>query len=298
MRSLSSGLALLLLSTSQAVAQNSGTFDILSFNVAGLPAILNSNGVPGNKRDNTARIGQLLTQYNTSLIHLQEDFAYHDTLYENAQAHPYRTETSGNVPFGDGMNTLSNFAFEGFERVKWNRCSSITAADCFAPKGFTYMRVKVAEGVSIDAYNIHADAGATLLDKRAREDNLRQLSNFIKTRSGTNAVLIFGDLNSYYTRSGDVPQIFRTDNGMKDVWIELIRNGAEPADNDASVPNCGVPAANLNCEILDKVFYRGSPTLALQAISFKYASDVYKQESGEIISDHNPVYVEFAWSRA
>lgn len=35
-------------------------------------------------------------------------------------------------------------------------CSS---ADCLTPKGFTFMRVKVAPGVSFDAVNLHADAG-------------------------------------------------------------------------------------------------------------------------------------------
>lgn len=34
-----------------------------------------------------------------------------------------------------------------------------SSADCLTPKGFTAMRVKFAEGVVIDAYNLHADAG-------------------------------------------------------------------------------------------------------------------------------------------
>jgi hypothetical protein len=123
MRTFASIVALSL-SLSQSIAQTTGTFDILTFNVAGLPAILNGNGVPGDKTANTARIGQLFTHYNTSLIHVQEDFNYHATLYANDQ-HPYRTPTSGGVPFGSGLNTLSNFEYTGFERVKWDRCSTI-----------------------------------------------------------------------------------------------------------------------------------------------------------------------------
>lgn len=34
-----------------------------------------------------------------------------------------------------------------------------SSADCLTPKGFTFMRVKLAEGVWVDAYNLHADAG-------------------------------------------------------------------------------------------------------------------------------------------
>lgn len=34
-----------------------------------------------------------------------------------------------------------------------------SSADCLTPKGFTFMRVKFGEGIYIDAYNLHADAG-------------------------------------------------------------------------------------------------------------------------------------------
>lgn len=106
-----------------AIAQTSGTFNTLTFNVAGLPDILNGNDVPGDKTTNTARIGQLFSQYNFSLIHVQEDFNYHATLYANDD-HPYRTATSGGVPFGSGLNSLSLHPWTAFERVKWNTCSN------------------------------------------------------------------------------------------------------------------------------------------------------------------------------
>lgn len=106
-----------------ALAQTSGTFNTLTFNVAGLPGFLNGNDVPGDKETNTARIGELFTKYDISLIHVQEDFNYHATLYANDK-HPYRTPTSGGVPFGSGLNSLSNFPYTGFQRVKWNTCST------------------------------------------------------------------------------------------------------------------------------------------------------------------------------
>lgn len=57
------------------------------------------------------------------------------------------------------MNTLSNFAWTDFERVKWDTCSNASGADCLTPKGFTFMRWMPADGVYIDVYNLHADAG-------------------------------------------------------------------------------------------------------------------------------------------
>lgn len=121
------------------LAQTSGKFTTITFNVAGLPPVLNGNEIPGDKTTNTARIGELLTQYNISLVHVQEDFVgftktipesltdevqnFHATLYASDK-HPYRTPTSGGVPFGSGLNSLSNFPYTAFERVKWGTCST------------------------------------------------------------------------------------------------------------------------------------------------------------------------------
>jgi hypothetical protein len=50
----------------------SGTFTVLSMNVAGLPAILNDNSVPGDKATNAATIGSLFAKYAFDVIHVQE----------------------------------------------------------------------------------------------------------------------------------------------------------------------------------------------------------------------------------
>lgn len=59
--------------TSVSSAATSGDFNILSFNVAGLPAILNSNDVPGDKATNAGSIGSLFAEYDYDIIHVQED---------------------------------------------------------------------------------------------------------------------------------------------------------------------------------------------------------------------------------
>jgi hypothetical protein len=82
---------------------------------------------------------------------------------------------------------------------------------------------------------------------------------------------------------------------MKDVWIELIKNGVAPVGGSDALL-CDNPSKNTACETVDKVFYRGSSTLKLQANSFAYVGDMFLQADGSILSDHNPVLVEFAWS--
>ena len=51
---------------------STGKFNVLSFNIAGLPAIFNSNGVPGDKSTNAETIGTKFAQYGYDVIQVQE----------------------------------------------------------------------------------------------------------------------------------------------------------------------------------------------------------------------------------
>lgn len=82
---------------------------------------------------------------------------------------------------------------------------------------------------------------------------------------------------------------------MKDVWIELVRNGNPPAGGSNALL-CDNPSNTTACETVDKVFYRGSSAVTLQANSFAYAGDMFLQADGSVLSDHDPVLVEFAWT--
>jgi hypothetical protein len=115
-------------------------------------------------------------------------------------------------------------------------------------------------------------------------------------RSIGNAVIIFGDTNTRYTRGpDDIPGIFAAENGMKDAWVELIKNGVAPiGGSDALL--CDNPSTTTACETVDKVFYRGSYAVNIQANSFAYAGDMFLQANGSILSDHNPVLVDYAWT--
>jgi hypothetical protein len=60
------------IASASAIA-TSGDFNILSFNVAGLLAILNDNAVPGDKATNAGTIGTYFTEFDYDVIHVQED---------------------------------------------------------------------------------------------------------------------------------------------------------------------------------------------------------------------------------
>ncbi|KAI8625504.1 endonuclease/Exonuclease/phosphatase [Xylariaceae sp. FL1651] len=277
--------------TRAQVVAPSGSFNVLSMNVAGLPAILNGNDVPGDKTTNAELIGSKFAAYGYDIIHTQEDFNYHAYIY-GADTHPYRTATSGGVPFGSGLNTLANYDWVDFTRVKWDTCSDASGNDCLTPKGFTFMRVELAEGVYIDAYNLHTDAGTEAGDLTARAANVQQVADYIDTWSAGNAVLVFGDTNSRYTRAGDKISVFSTQNGLTDAWVELIHGGVPPTVESL----CDNPSTTPACEVVDKIFYRGSALLDLTATYWGYESTKFLQPNGSVLSDHNPITTNFTWA--
>ncbi|WOT33335.1 jacalin-like lectin [Streptomyces coeruleorubidus] len=271
--------------TPAAAAADSGSFDVLTYNIAGLPLELGDS----DPETNTPLIGQRLGPYD--IVNVQEDFNYHASLYANDK-HPHRTATSGGAAFGDGLNTLSDHPFEDFQRVKWNNC---TGTNCLTPKGFSLARVRLAEGVFVDLYNVHTNADSTDDALAARRANVEQLSDFIQANSAGNAVIVMGDTNTRYTRTGDNIRTLLSENGLTDAWVKLVKGGTPPAQgSDALVCDAAAPAND--CEVVDKVLYRGSELLTLTAT--RYANDwkAFLRSDGKHLSDHFPHAVDFSYT--
>jgi endonuclease/exonuclease/phosphatase family metal-dependent hydrolase len=262
-----------------------GTFSVLTYNVAGLPEGLSS----GNPSANTPTIGQRLGAYD--VVHVQEDFNYHAALYANDN-HPYRTPTSGGAGFGDGLNTLSDYPYSDFVRDDWNSCNG---TDCLTPKGFTWSRVRFAEGVYVDFYNLHPNAGTTDADLAARRANISELSSYIQANSAGNAVVVMGDTNTRYTRTGDNIRDLLSANGLTDAWVQGVRGGTPPAAGSAALV-CDDANVTNDCEVVDKILYRGNRyvTLALDWYSNENAD--FRTAGDEMLSDHYPIAAGFRWT--
>jgi hypothetical protein len=274
-----------------APALASGSFDVLTYNVAGLPDGLSSAGTP--RAESTTAIGQRLGPYE--LINVQEDFNYHADLYA-ADTHAYRTPTSGGAGIGSGLNTLSAYAYDSddFERTGWTSCQ-IDSGDCLTPKGFTFARVRLADGVYLDEYNLHTNAGTNDGDEQSRAANLTQLSAYIATHSAGNAVVVTGDTNTRYTRTADTIASFASANGLADAWVKLERGGVAPAAGSDTLL-CDETAITDTCEVVDKVLYRGSKFLTLNATAYHNQHAGFLNTAGEMLSDHDPISVTFSWS--
>lgn len=125
---------------------------------------------------------------------------------------------------------------------------------------------------------------------------MQQILNYMSANSAGRAVIIAGDTNDRYTNTGRSISRFATEAGFKDAWVERINGGRYPTEGAAANP-CAVPAASNSCEIVDKVLYRSGGGVTLNAASFDYETDLFVQPDGNVLSDHNPIRVEFTYSK-
>ena len=266
-----------------------GSFNVLSYNVGGLPDIFSSS----NPKEYTVQISPKLNAYD--IINVQEDFNYHGELISKAK-HPYLTPSSGIAGFGSGLNSLSIYPYRDLQRITWNDRHGIfdSGSDELTPKGFTFMTYEIEPGVKIDVYNLHADAGSDEQSLAARRSNIEQLSNYIEQHSEGNAVIVFGDTNTRYTRTADNIEILMTNNGLRDPWVDIVRGGQIPADGEALMDESDVNGPGF--EIVDKILYRGSSALQLNASSFRIEDTYFLTDTGEQLSDHYPITAEFSYT--
>jgi endonuclease/exonuclease/phosphatase family metal-dependent hydrolase len=292
--------ALTVFSVSLGNCQAGGSFSVLSYNVDGLPQILQDGRFPGgNPALYTPYIGAKVIPYD--IVNVQEDFNSHAALYA-ADTHPYRTATSGGAGTGSGLNTISNFPFsDDIDRVTW-KVSSSDNGNNLTPKGFTWLRIRIAQGVYIDYYNLHTGAGTGTADETDRDANIDQLVAYINANSIGNAVIVTGDTNSRYTRAADnIRDLLDVMTG--DPWVSLEQGGVPPAAGSAdlvwdSAVNYATPltSAQYPYEFVDKIFYRNNNYISFTPYNYNLPDATFRDPSGDMLSDHYPLSANFKYT--
>ncbi|WP_176736731.1 endonuclease/exonuclease/phosphatase family protein [Oligoflexus tunisiensis] len=273
-----------------STALNAQTDDVslrfLTYNVAGLPEPISAS----SPAKNSPKIGALINSYDVVLV--QEDFNYHNKLSE-AALHPYQSKTSGWAGFGDGLNAFSKVPFQGLERIKWKDCHGVITqgSDCLTPKGIMFARYEITPGVTVDVYDLHADAGSDEGSMEARRSNITQLLDLIQERSGGRAVVVVGDFNSRYTRNGDIAE-HMVQAGFQDSWMVWNDLPALPSKGPALNESCAAEPAGAFCELIDKIYFRGSDDLDVSLMDYHVPFDVFVDAAGKPLSDHLPVAAE------
>ncbi len=249
-----------------------GRLRVITYNVAGLP-----EGVSRSRPvQNLPRIGELLSRYDLAVV--QEDFAYPDVLRQRLRL-PYGSAPfvrGEQLHFGDGLSQFSRLPLTEVARVPWSACHGVFEAffDCLTPKGLMLSRVELVPGETVDVYDLHMDAGWSAEDKSARKAQLEQLASAIERFSAGRAVIVGGDFN-LTRKEAELLRKFATRTGLTDACTVLA---------------CPEP------QRIDRVLYRGSPTLELRARNWK-ADRSFVDASGRPLSDHLPVVVELGWAR-
>lgn len=270
----------LLLILTFSLSTYAGEFNLLTYNVAGLPKIIGKkNGQNGEQKH--PFISPLLNEYDIVLV--QEDFAYHDLLVRDI-LHPFFTKQkkSGFFRMGDGLNRFSQFHFHGFTRKKWYKCfgvfRGVSGSDCLTPKGFSVATHEMEPGVFVDIYNHHGEAGKTMGDAQARKKNIKKFVEYVKMHSGGRAVILAGDFNLHVKKPIDKKHLkyILESLELKDACLEL---------------NCA------NRDHIDKIFYRSGHGVDLSALDWVNDNYKFKNDKGERLSDHPPISVRFNFEK-
>ena len=208
------------------------------------------------------------------MVLAQEDFWYHAELTADI-SHPHRSEPYTDNPkregIGDGLNRFSTFPFETVERVAWYACHGQLdcASDCLATKGWSFARTQVDEGVEIDVYNLHMEAGGCPEDLEIRLQASMDLATAIAERSDGRAVLVGGDFNLNREDAEDVKP------------LDLILDGAGLTDACDSV-GCAD-------ERIDKIMFRSGDRVQLGVTAWRVPDEFVDAKTGDPLSDHLPV---------
>ena len=154
-------------------------------------------------RSRATRISPLLIDYD--IVILNEAFSHKAQLLAKTK-YPYRVSLKRRSCFdllGSGLILLSlhpiaKSAMEHFNaRGKWDRLAS---------KGIIFCRIRLPNGEEIDVYGTHMQAGYSNGEQHARDEQARQLAEFILRHSGEEGrrVVVAGDMNMGPSKNADL----------------------------------------------------------------------------------------------
>ncbi len=270
--------------SASAAEPASGYLNIMTYNVSGIPVIGDSQGTQRELTggDRMAKIGEALcSESGCDIIGTQEDFDNHDALAAAMPDYAYQTLSSGGIPLGDGLSVFSKYPIYNVARTGWEQNYGVLSgsSDRLTKKGIVSCVVEIADGLYIDLYVLHADAGKDIKSVEARKDNFRQLAAMINARTEDRAVIVFGDFNFTYSRNlaDDMYETLVVPAGLTDCWVQLCNNGDCTYDG-------GVDWNPTQNEALDRIMYKSGGGITLNAESFEYRQ--FTNENNETYTDH------------
>lgn len=285
-------------------AAHSGSFNVMTYNIDGFP-----NEIGGNTTEDTKSISAILESLGPDMVVFQEDFTKHDALISNftTTTYPYRTAhwKGTTTTFGDGLASVSKFPFNhlDYKKVQWNQCAGTlwkqilgtsSHPDCMTEKGFSVVTLDIDEGLQIDLYNLHQDAGGDSESLAAKKTNMAQLAEYINTYSAGKVVIVAGDFNmklGVLTSAIELTHLsiwidFLNDTGLSVMCMEVYKNW-----NECDAAGFDKP---------DHILFKGNNEYALYPMTIEHATEfgeINKIDTENGLSDHYPLRGAFYWER-
>jgi hypothetical protein len=292
-----------------AEATAEGSFSVLSYNVAGLPVEISKE----RPDVNIPKISPLLEDYDVVLT--QEDFDwwkpdglasttdfvnYHERLRADV-THEFRTDVHPgaeavgidieadrpNMELGDGLGVLSRFELGEVVRVPWTDCFGefdSGASDCLAMKGFLHTTITLDDGVEVDLYDLHGEAGGGPEDQALQAADFEQLAVYIAEHSEGRPIILGGDTNLHT----DLEHEDAGDGADIEIWDTFLK--ATGLVDACVATSCDDPSR------IDKIAFRSAAGIELVPTEYGFETDVFVDEEGVDLSDHQALQVVFRWT--
>ena len=294
----------------------SGTFKAVTYNVDGLPSLINSDG-PGSS--GTTAIGQKVANSKWDVIGFSEDFDYHSQLKTPLESVYYLGTYRGSVDVTnvlltadtDGLGFACNkstcsFANEAWENYTDNEGGITSGANTCIKKGYRYYLVTLNDGTQIDFVITHMNTYGNDGRFDAQNKQLAQLAEYINTTISRNKrpLILMGDTNCRYTRNDFQEYFWKHISNVtyNDPWVDYYWNGVYPTFGTTSIMPADAPDpsaeelplySNQKGEVVDKIIYFNHPSSTVQIRAISYERD----EDYAGMADHMPVVAEFYYEK-
>lgn len=254
----------------------SGEVRVLSYNVHGFPSAITGD-------DTTARLTTLAPLLNDfDVVGLQEVWdpeeaiAPLDAAVELELVAEWTEPVDESRVYGTGLRAYATGAAAEAAGAWYSTCYGTVdhANDCLASKGWVRARLTLAEGVSLDVWNTHLEAGNDPLDDEARAAQVEELLAAIHDTSGDTAMVLTGDFNLASDDPEDVPLLDAiTASGLSDACLLV---------------DCPEPTR------IDHVYVRDGADVSLDVSAWEIDAR-FVDAQGNPLSDHDPVAVTVTW---
>jgi endonuclease/exonuclease/phosphatase family metal-dependent hydrolase len=154
-------------------------------------------------RSRASRISPLLQDYD--LVILNEAFTYKSQLLSKT-TYPHRVTLKRKSWFDFLDSGLILLSAHPIIKTEWEHYRTRRKWDRLASKGIIFCRIKLPDGEELDVYGTHMQAGYSDSEQDSRDQQARQLADFISRHSGEEGrrIVVAGDMNMGPARNADL----------------------------------------------------------------------------------------------